>query len=110
MVGFGFRLDHGHYVLRGHEDVVGCVAVTPDGRRIVSGSGDRTVRLWDAKSAAELAVLRGHEGIVRCVAVTPDGRRIVSGSGDETVRVWDARSGAQLAVVRGHKGEVHSVA
>ena len=70
------------------------VAYSPDGRRIVSGSRDKTVRVWDAASGAELACLRGHEELVSSVAYSPDGRRIVSGSADKTVRVWDAASGA----------------
>ena len=63
---------------------------SPDGARIVSGSGDDTVRVWDAASGAELLVLRGHEDWVRAAAFSPDGARIVSGSWDNTVRVWDA--------------------
>ena len=47
-------------VLRGHEDGVASVAVTPDGNRVVSFSGDRTVRVWDAKSGACLEVIRGN--------------------------------------------------
>ena len=74
------------------------MAYSPDGRRIVSGSEDQTVRVWDAASGVELARLRGHAGWVRSVAYSPDGRRIVSGSDDHTVRVWDAASGAELGL------------
>jgi WD40 repeat protein len=90
--------------------VVNSVAYSPDGRRIVSASWDKTVRVWDARSGAELACLQGHTDEVYSVAYSPDGRRIVSGSNDDSVRVWDARSGAELSCLRGHTNRVNSVA
>ena len=73
---------------------VNAAAFSPDGARIVSGSHDNTVRVWDAASGEELLVLRGHEKRVSAAAFSPDGARIVSGSDDDTVRVWDVASGA----------------
>jgi WD40 repeat protein len=66
------------------------VAVTPDGRYIVSGSHDETVRVWvwERDTGKEVQKLTGHQREVTSVAVTPDGRYIVSGSIDQTVRVW----------------------
>ena len=97
-------------VLEGHADGVSSVAVTPDGARIVTGSWDKTARIWDARSGAEIAVLTGHVDGVSSVAGTPDGSRIVTGSWDKTARIWDARSGAEIAVLTGHTGLVKSVA
>jgi WD40 repeat protein len=56
----------------------------------VSGSYDKTVRIWDASTGAELNVLKGHTSWVNSVAISRDGMRIVSGSYDKTVRIWDA--------------------
>ena len=98
-------------VLRGHENSVTSVVFSPGGDRIVSGSWDSTVRVWDARSGAQLAVLDAHKDPVSSVAVSPGGDRIVTGfSVDNTVRVWDARSGGELAVLDGHENSVTSVA
>ena len=85
------------------------VAFDREGRRIVSGSHDSTVRVWDAASGAELACLRGHDESVTSVAFDREGRRIVSGSWDKTVRVWDAASGDCLEVIPG-SGDVAAIA
>jgi WD40 repeat protein/V8-like Glu-specific endopeptidase len=97
-------------VLRGHEKFVTSAAFSPDGKLIVTGSWDKTARIWDARSGAELKVLRGHEDWIRSAAFSPDGTRIVTGSYDNTARIWDARSGAELKVLRGHESIVYSVA
>jgi WD40 repeat protein len=66
------------------------VAFNSDGTQIISGSDDKTVRLWDAQTGQPIgAPLKGHEGDVNSVAFSPDGKRIVSGSADGTLRLWD---------------------
>src|SRR5262249_16863034 len=83
-------------VFGGHADAVFAVAVTPDGGRIVTGSKDKTARVWDAGTGAELLQLKGHTDAVFAVAVTPDRSRIITGSSDKTAHVWDAGTGAEL--------------
>ncbi|KAH8048083.1 hypothetical protein JL722_12676 [Aureococcus anophagefferens] len=75
------------------------VAVFHDGRRVVSGSADKTVKVWDAATGECVATLAGHSKEVLGVAVFPDGRRVVSGSGDKTVKVWDAATGESSVAV-----------
>eukprot|EP00741_Cyanophora_paradoxa_P018580 tig00021070_g17936.t2 len=96
--------------LRGHEGFVRAVAITRDGKRAVSGSADKTLRVWDLESGAELRRFAGHEIGVTSVAISPDGKRAVSGSADKTLRVWDLESGEELRRLAGHEGQVNSVA
>ena len=83
--------------LEGHEDRVYCVAVTPDGKQIVSGSRDRTVRVWEFASGKPLNKLTDHTSFVTAVAVTPDNALVVSASWDRSVRVWELRTGNPVA-------------
>jgi WD40 repeat protein len=85
------------------------VAFSPDGRFLLSGSVDRTVRLWDAKSGVELAVMRGHDQGVTNVAFLPDGRHVISESWDKSVRLWDAQSGKCLDTLNGN-GDIAAIA
>jgi WD40 repeat protein len=70
------------------------VAFSHDGMQVVSGSGDNTVKIWDASSGAFLKTLEGHSESVWSVALSHDGMQVVSGSHDNTVKIWDASSGA----------------
>ncbi|MEX2213222.1 MAG: TIR domain-containing protein [Phycisphaeraceae bacterium] len=95
--------------LEGHTDDVNSVSLTPDGRRAVSASDDRTLRVWDVETGACLRTLEGHTDDVNSVSVTPDGRRAVSASKDKTLRVWDVETGACLRTLKGHTRCVDSV-
>ncbi len=97
-------------VLLGHTKALNCVVVTPDGRTAVSGSDDKTVRVWDLEAGRLTATLEGHTGEVWGVAVTPDGRLAVSGSYDNTVRVWDLEAGRLAATLKGHTRAVWGMA
>ena len=84
-------------VMRGHLAPVTSVACSPDGRRIVSGSVDCSVRLWDAATGLKKLELTGFSSKVSGVAFSPDGARIVAAFGLESrLRVWDAESGEVL--------------
>ncbi|CCM06010.1 uncharacterized protein FIBRA_08253 [Fibroporia radiculosa] len=88
------------------------VSISHDGRRIVSGSEDRTVRVWDAYMGQQLGKpLESHTDSIMSVAISHDGRRIASGSNDRTIRVWDADMGRQLGKsLSGNTDQIISVA
>src|SRR5258708_7837645 len=98
--------------LRGHLASATCVCVSADGTHIVSGSTDRTIRIWEARTGEEVVEpLKGHTNRVQSVAFSPDGTHIVSGSGDQTIRIWDARTGEEVVEpLKGHTDWVRSVA
>ncbi|MBN2271248.1 MAG: protein kinase [Sedimentisphaerales bacterium] len=102
--------DQALMTLVGHTMEVCSVAFGPDGRRIISGSYDNTLKVWDAESGAELMTLRGHAYRVYSIAFSADGRRIVSGSGDKTLKVWNVENGTEVMTMRGHRDAVSSVA
>jgi WD40 repeat protein len=96
-------------VLEGHTDGVWSVSFSSDDKHIVSGSWDKSVRVWDALTGEMLKVLEGHTGRVSSVSPSNDDKRIVSGSLDTSVRVWDASTGKMLKVLEGHTEPVFSV-
>jgi len=88
------------------------LAVSPDGRLIVSGGADNTLIIWDIQNNTMRGTpLVGHTGWVNSVAFSPDGTLIASASIDQTVRLWDANTGAPVSEpLRGHTDSVWSVA
>jgi len=103
-------MDKSVMTFHGHSDSVISMAISSDGKRIVSGGDDKTIRIWDSASGDELITLRGHDDWICSVAFSPDGKRIISGSGDHTIKVWDSATGAELMTLRGHDKDVYSVA
>lgn len=94
----------------GHADWVMSVALAPDGRMALSGSRDKTIKLWDVATRRELRTFTGHKLGVLSVAFAPDGRTALSGSDDATLRLWDVTTGKELRTFTGHRRPVFSVA
>src|SRR5207253_113402 len=78
--------------LRGHTETVYAVAYSPDGRYVVTASFDKTLKLWDAATGAEIKTFggqAGHQNLVLAATFSPDGRLIASGASDNTAKIWD---------------------
>ncbi|KAL4074753.1 WD40-repeat-containing domain protein [Scleroderma yunnanense] len=98
--------------IKEHTSTVTTVAFSPDGTRIVSGSDDHTIRLWDAETGLTVgSSLEGHTERVYEVMFSPDGKCVVSGSCDSTIRIWDVEKGLQVGEpLQGHTEWVITVA
>ena len=88
--------------LEGHGGAVWCVAWSPDGRRVATGSRDNTARIWDATTGEVVRALEEHGDAVNSVAWSPDGMRVATGSRDNTARIGDAVTGTVATPVAEH--------
>jgi WD40 repeat protein len=92
------------FSLAGHDDWVFSLAFSPDGRRLVSGAGDGTLRIWDLNSRQPSAHFLGQQNIA-AIRFSPDGRTIASTAADGTIFLRDATDGALLNVLRTRFGD-----
>jgi WD40 repeat protein len=85
---------------QGHTSSVTCLAITPDGRTLATGSFDNEIRLWDLATGRQRRVLRGHPGGIQAMALTRDGETLASTSEDDFVKLWDMRSGLERQTIK----------
>jgi WD40 repeat protein len=86
------------------------VAFSPDGGIVAAASGDKTVKLWNARSSNAMGVLSRHSAEVTCVAFSPDGQVIASGARDATVALWDVSRQQEIGTLIGHANQILTIA
>jgi WD40 repeat protein len=97
--------------LTGHSSSVDAVAITSSGKQLlISGSNDKTIKVWNLEAGSEGFTFRGHTDQVTYVAVTPSGQKLISASKDKTIKVWSLTTGVELNTLIGHTEKVNALA
>lgn len=96
--------------LRGHRLSIKAGAIHPDGRRLLTGSDDRTVKLWDLEQRTLLATFTGKQSYVTGLAISPDGTTFASANYDRTVKLWDLEGQRELGRLGGQAGLITTTA
>jgi WD40 repeat protein len=94
------QLGHGHGVM--------CTVFSADGTQVLTGSYDKTARLWETATGKEIRRFEGHSATVLSAVFSPDGRQVLTGSGDGTARLWETATGKEIRPFKGHSGWVYS--
>jgi WD40 repeat protein len=98
------------HTLTGHEHDVRSLALSADGQTLVSGSKDKTIKIWDMRTKQLRHTLTEHIDWVTSLALSADGQTLVSGSSDKTIKIWDMRTRQLRHTLTGHTGSAWSLA
>lgn len=91
------------------EGSVYSVAISPDGKTLASGSGDKTIKIWNLSTGKVINTLKGHSSWIKSVAISPDGKILASGSW-ETIKIWNFTTGQKIRTLKSYSGSVFSLA
>jgi len=87
-------------VLSGHTQELNCLTFSSDGRSLVSGSDDKTIKLWDMQTGGVVMTFYGHNKPVQSVSISADHTRIASGSLGHKIHLWDVQTGVPLCIIK----------
>ena len=94
--------------LNGHSAGVYTTSFSPDGKSVITGSWDKTAKIWDVETGKEIKILEGHSDVVTIASFSPDGKSVVTGSWDQTAKIWDVETGEEIKTLEGHLAAVYS--
>ncbi|MEH2178423.1 WD40 repeat domain-containing protein [Nostoc sp.] len=98
------------HTLMGHSHIVCSLGISANGKILVSGSWDQTIKVWQLETGKLLHTLKGHRDRVYAIALSPDGQIIASGSADKTIKLWHLQTGELLGTFTGHGNIVTALA
>jgi len=96
--------------LKGHTAPITAIAVSNDGKFLITSSRDNTARIWDRESGELIHTLEGHEKAVEGATFSPDGKYALTASYDETLRVWEVSSGKEIKKIKSERKGFNNVA
>ncbi|MGB0563097.1 MAG: protein kinase domain-containing protein [Spirulinaceae cyanobacterium] len=89
-------------ILVGHASFINDLVISPDSRRLISASADKTIRIWALPTGELQQTLEGHTSFVNALLISPDGSSLLSASADKTIKVWDLNTGKLQRTLKGH--------
>ncbi|MEM7726847.1 MAG: WD40 repeat domain-containing protein [Cyanobacteria bacterium P01_A01_bin.45] len=95
--------------LSGHDAPVEALSISPEGKILVSGSADNTVKVWNLHNGKLLRTLKDHKGRVTSVAIAPDGEILITGSDDSTIKIWNLKTGELISTLNQSEAVVTSI-
>jgi WD40 repeat protein/predicted Ser/Thr protein kinase len=95
------------HTFSGHTSYVNCLIFSPDGKTLISGGADKTIRIWDVSSGKELRTLTGHTSFINFLVISPDGESLISASADKTIKIWNLATGKDIRTLTGHRSLVN---
>jgi serine/threonine protein kinase len=97
-------------IFTGHSSFINCLVFSPDGETLISGSADKTIKIWHLASGKEIRTIKDHLSFVNYLAIAPDGQTLVSASADKTIKLWNLVNGKEIRTLKGHAGYVNYLA
>jgi len=94
---------------RDHIDAIYALEFTPDGKRIVTGAADRSVKIWDVATQKILTSIAGHSDAIYAVAFSPDGAQVATASYDRLIKLWEVATGTEIRTMRDHIDAIYAL-
>ncbi|EKQ70196.1 WD40 repeat-containing protein [Leptolyngbyaceae cyanobacterium JSC-12] len=96
--------------LTGHLDIIPAIAITPDGKHLLSGSADKTIGIWELSTGRQLSKLALHSDTVLALALSSDGQTLASSSFYDPITLWDLEAGYKRYGLMGHSARIDALA